>query len=135
MKKILNIKIFILLNLFQNFTATAQWVQTNGPTGGFITALVVSGTNVFAGTDKGGVFLSTDNGSSWTEKNNGLTNSSVSSLATVGSNIFAQKHNAAGLQFGRADCKRTSKSFRAINNFSPRKPSKRNVFATFDRKS
>ena len=35
-------------------------------------ALAVSGTNLFAGTD-GGVFLSTNNGTSWTEVNTGLT--------------------------------------------------------------
>jgi hypothetical protein len=31
----------------------AQWVQTNGPYGGFVYSFAVSGTNLFAGTDGG----------------------------------------------------------------------------------
>ena len=42
-------------------------------------ALAVSGTNLFAGTYGGGVFLSTNNGTNWTAVNNGLTNSNVCS--------------------------------------------------------
>ena len=48
----------------------------------------MSGSNIFAGTD-GGVYLSTNNGTSWTAENTGLGNQSVSSLAMSGSNIFA----------------------------------------------
>ena len=36
--------------------AGAQWVQTGGPEGGSITALAVSGTNLFAGTYGNGVW-------------------------------------------------------------------------------
>ena len=43
--------------------------------------------NLFAGTN-GGVFLSTNNGTSWTEANNGLTNTPVA-LVISGSNLFA----------------------------------------------
>ncbi|MEX0601758.1 MAG: regulator, partial [Bacteroidota bacterium] len=67
----------------------AQWVQTNGPYGGFVRSLAVSGTNLFAGTDGGGVFLSTNNGTSWTQVNTGLTNTDVRSLAVSGTNLFA----------------------------------------------
>jgi hypothetical protein len=45
-------------------TTYSQWVQTNGPYGGTVRAFAVSGTNLFAGTDNGGV--STNNGTSWT---------------------------------------------------------------------
>jgi len=48
-----------------------------------------SGTNIFAGTWGGGVFLSTNNGTSWTQVNNGLMNTVVRSLAVSGTNIFA----------------------------------------------
>ncbi len=34
----------------------AQWVQTNGPDGGFVVSLAVSGTNLFAGTHGVGVW-------------------------------------------------------------------------------
>ena len=33
--------------------ASAQWVQTNGPYGGYVYAFAVSGTNLFAGTEGG----------------------------------------------------------------------------------
>ena len=35
----------------------AEWIQTNGPYGGTINGLAISGTNLFAGTDGGGVFV------------------------------------------------------------------------------
>ena len=31
-------------------TVNAQWIQTSGPTGGSVSALAVSGSNIFAGT-------------------------------------------------------------------------------------
>ena len=70
-------------------TVSAQWVNTNGPPGGNLTALAVSGSNTFAGTGGSGVFLSINNGTSWTAVNSGLTNPDISSLAVSGSNVFA----------------------------------------------
>jgi hypothetical protein len=67
----------------------AQWLQTNGPDGGFVVSLAISGTNLFAGTNGGGVFLSTNNGTSWTGVNNGLTNAVIRPLAVSGPNLFA----------------------------------------------
>lgn len=60
---------------------------------GYINCFVVSGNNIFAGTDGGGVFLSTDNGSNWSAVNDGLTSQDVWSLAVSGTNIFAGTHN------------------------------------------
>ena len=81
--------------LFQQ-TIIPQWVQTSGPYCGLVSCLAVSGTNLFAGTGTdldapcdGGVFLSTNNGTSWTAVNSGLTNSFVLSLAVSGMNLFA----------------------------------------------
>lgn len=50
--------------------------------------IVKSGNNTFAASTVG-VFLSTDNERTWTKVNNGLTDTSVSSVAVSGSNIFA----------------------------------------------
>jgi photosystem II stability/assembly factor-like uncharacterized protein len=66
----------------------AQWVQTNGPEGGMVNVLTVSGSNIFAGTSSGVVFRTTNNGQSWTAINSGLTNTNVLSIAVSGSNIF-----------------------------------------------
>ena len=80
-----------LLSLFIFFTsiANAQLHQTAGPEGGFIKAFAKIGTNLFAGTDGAGVFLSNNNGNSWTAANFGLTNPDVTSFAAVGTNLFA----------------------------------------------
>ncbi|MCU0414064.1 MAG: hypothetical protein MUE91_06645 [Ignavibacteriaceae bacterium] len=47
------------------------------------------GTNIFAGAWGAGVFLSTDNGSSWNAINAGLTDLDVLSLAVKGDTLFA----------------------------------------------
>jgi hypothetical protein len=81
-----------LFVVFCLFTPTnslhAQWIQTNGPYGGFVYSYALSGTNLFAGTE-GGVFLSTNNGTTWTAASTGLTNTVVRALAVSGTNIFA----------------------------------------------
>ena len=49
--------------------------------------LAISDTNIFAGTYVSGVFLSTNNGTSWSQT--GLTHGVVLALAVSGTNIFA----------------------------------------------
>jgi ligand-binding sensor domain-containing protein len=82
--------LFVVICLFTIINPLhAQWVQTNGPYGGYVYAFAVSGTNLFAGTDEGGVFISTNNGTSWTAASTGLTNATVQCFAVSGTNIFA----------------------------------------------
>lgn len=88
MKKIVIITLIQLLP-FGICISHAQWVQTNGPYGGNIWALAINGENIFAGTYEDGIFLSTDEGSNWTEVNNGLDGKEVRSLAISGETIFA----------------------------------------------
>ncbi len=55
-------------------------------------AMMLNGSNVVAGTGgttEGSLFLSTNNGSSWTQKNSGLPGDPVLGLAAIGPNIFA----------------------------------------------
>jgi hypothetical protein len=66
----------------------AQWVQTSGPEGGTINALAVNAGNIFAGSDNG-IFLSTNNGSSWASVNSGLVNLNSTALLISGGTIFA----------------------------------------------
>ena len=64
--------LLILLILLVHVTLSpAQWIQTNGPYGGLVRAFATSGTNLYAGTDGSGVFLSTNNGASWNPVSNG----------------------------------------------------------------
>ncbi len=80
---------FALVAVLSGSVAPAQWVQTSGPEGTDTYSLAVSGTNLFAGTYKGGVYRSTNSGGSWTAVDSGLTNMWVRALAVSGTNIFA----------------------------------------------
>ncbi|MCX8106095.1 MAG: T9SS type A sorting domain-containing protein [Ignavibacterium album] len=82
-------KIVLLILFISNLSLFAQWVNTNGPGAGNVRAIISNGTNLFAGTEGGGVYLSTDNGTNWTTVNSGLTNLNVTSFAVSGNNIFA----------------------------------------------
>jgi hypothetical protein len=90
-------------------TASAQWVQTNGPPGG-VSCLAVSGTSLFAGTSRGGVFLSTNNGTSWTAGGSGWTYGTVYALIVSGVNLFA---GTDGGVFRSTD---NGQSWTAVNN-------------------
>jgi len=90
MKSLLLFVAIIALCLSSTHLSTAQWIRTNGPCGGYVGAFAVSGTNIFAGTINDGVYLSTNNGTSWTHVNTGLLQaSSVSCLAVSGTKVFA----------------------------------------------
>ena len=73
----------------------AQWVQTNGsfPGSGYVTALAVGGTNLFAGTSgsasSGGEYVSTDNGASWAGPDPNLGNPYIHAFAVSTSYLFA----------------------------------------------
>jgi hypothetical protein len=54
-----------------------------------IMCLSVSGTNLFAGTLQNGVYLSTNNGTSWNSVSLGLLNSHIYSIAAIGTRLFA----------------------------------------------
>jgi photosystem II stability/assembly factor-like uncharacterized protein len=67
----------------------AQWVQTNGPYGGNVSAFARNGPYLFAATDAG-VYRSDNNGTTWVIENNGMMNgNSVYSLTTMGTVLFA----------------------------------------------
>jgi photosystem II stability/assembly factor-like uncharacterized protein len=92
--------------------ASAQWVQTSLDSC-MVRCFALSGTNLIAGTGDwdtwgGGVFLSTDDGSSWTAVNNGLMNTYVAALVASGTNLFA------GCDGGYSD--KAGGVFRSTNN-------------------
>ena len=69
--------------------SASSWTNvSNGLTGKSVSALLVNGTDLFAGTDSG-VFVSTNSGTNWTAVNNGLTSTKISCLAAIGTNLFA----------------------------------------------
>ncbi len=66
-----------------------QWRQLAPLEGGTALALLSEGARVYAGTATRGVFVSTDNGKTWREANNGLGNLVVNALAAAGGNVLA----------------------------------------------
>ena len=80
--------------LFLSTNNGTSWTQINNglSTNSEVSALAVSGTNLFAGIWDGGVFLSTNNGTNWTDVNTGRTNSTVNAFAVSGTNLFAGTH-------------------------------------------
>ncbi len=74
----------------------AQWMPTNGPYGGAITCFAVDSTTIFAGTYSGGVFLSTNNGQSWTPTKAGLINTNTRVLAADGVHLYAGTDGSYG---------------------------------------
>lgn len=74
--------------LFPAVAVNAQWVRINGPFGNNVSCFAVSGTNLYAGANNG-IFVSTDNGTSWTEINTGSNTMNVNALTVSGMNIYA----------------------------------------------
>ncbi len=63
----------ILFSIFCCFIspfAKGQWIQTNGPYGGEVTAIAGDTNQIFVAAFEGGIFRSVNNGQSWTEVNN-----------------------------------------------------------------
>jgi hypothetical protein len=90
MKSILRPLLFAFLLFTTANYLFGQWVQS-GVDSSYVVSITVSGSNLFAGTDSHGIFLSTDNGTSWAAVNSGLTLSlnSFKSLVVSGTNLFA----------------------------------------------
>jgi hypothetical protein len=85
--KFILISFILLFYGFLNVTS-AQWVQvSNGMGNKDVFSLAVSGSNIFAGTDYFGVYVSTNNGQEWMQTP--LNSQRVFSLAVSGFNIFA----------------------------------------------
>lgn len=90
MKKSSTILLFLLLNAC---LVHAQWTAVNAglPNSGTNTnveSFAVIGGNLFAATQSG-VFLSPNNGTTWTSVNVGLTNTDVEALVASGNDLFA----------------------------------------------
>lgn len=74
----------------------AQWVLVNnGMENIGITSLTCSGNTIFAGTPTGGVYLSSDNGTTWTQTS--LNDQDIRSLASNTNYIYAGSYNGNGV--------------------------------------
>ena len=70
-----------------------HWIPLFNP-GSSCHTLAVIGNNIFAGTIDSGIFLSTNNGISWGQINQGLTDMNIHSLAIYDTTIFVGTNNS-----------------------------------------
>jgi photosystem II stability/assembly factor-like uncharacterized protein len=67
--------ILVIISLVGVSDAQPNWVQTNGPNGGYIVKIIVdSSDNYYAGTDQNGIYRSTNLGASWEDFDQGFPN-------------------------------------------------------------
>ncbi|NUN69916.1 MAG: T9SS type A sorting domain-containing protein [Bacteroidetes bacterium] len=82
---------------------TAQWKDLNGPEGGTVLALAGAGDTLIAGTKGGGIFRTTNGGTSWNAVNSALKNFHIEALAAYGASMYAGGYNFEGGFYVSAD--------------------------------
>ena len=91
MKNFICLFIISIALIYQSLDA--QWIRCGKASDSFFsftsTTNVTGDTNLFAGSNSYGVFLSTDNGTSWTATSKGVSFGSIRGLAAIDTNIFA----------------------------------------------
>jgi uncharacterized repeat protein (TIGR01451 family) len=71
----------------QNWTNVSNGLPIMGGSYSEIYSILISGSNIFAGTQNG-LFLSSDNGANWTEISTGIMCPDISAITLSGSDIF-----------------------------------------------
>ncbi len=115
----------------------AQWVQTNGPYGGWVNATGAKGGDLFLATSfNGGIFRSTDSGSSWKAVNDGLTADSngnvprdIWQIAFSDSKIFASTSEGVFVSTNNGESWGISNNGIPITQILSISASRTNVFA------
>jgi photosystem II stability/assembly factor-like uncharacterized protein len=95
-----NLVLMVFLIISLTSTAFSQWIQTNGPNAHDVqcfyirdSLLVVGTFENFQGGSGGGVFFTTDYGTSWIKHNYGLTFHDILAFTHYGTNLFAGVYN------------------------------------------
>ncbi len=81
--------IILTCSIFTFAQLPGQWTSTTLPVANKTRTLLVNGTTVLAGTSTAGVWSTTDNGTTWTQINTGLTFLDVKALAASGTTLYA----------------------------------------------
>jgi len=90
MKKLIFFLLFILINPNLIYS---QFLPTSGPSGGAVYSIVVSGSNVFAATETGGVYRSSNNGDNWVQVVNGMGAQRINWMKGSGGTLYAGGQN------------------------------------------
>ncbi len=75
--------------------------MNNGLSNPYVYYLTADDSCYYAGTDGGGVFISTDHGGSWNKINQGLINTHISSFAVKGRDVFCRNQRSRDIYFQR----------------------------------
>ncbi|MFQ3599176.1 MAG: T9SS type A sorting domain-containing protein [Chloroherpetonaceae bacterium] len=78
-----------LVAAWVHFNLQAQWTKTAGPEGAEVKAFARNSAYLFVATNGGGVYRTTNNGTTWEEANVGLTNKRVFALAVSNDTLYA----------------------------------------------
>jgi len=96
---------------FQFNQLAAQWQQTTAPKDpSGVYALSCHANYLYAGISSHGVYISTDQGMSWTAKNDGLFNYSIRDFAFIDNNIFVATRGAGVFRSVESEISWTSAS-------------------------
>ena len=100
--------------VYKSVNGGANWIQT--PLNNvYVYSLAIYGNTIFAGTYFHGVYVSIDNGLSWSQRNEGFGNFQVNSLAILNDYVFAGT-------FGDSVYKRPLSELSGINTISEQVP-------------
>jgi len=87
---------FLLCFLFSNIIVHAQWVKCAGFSSEDVRSLITLEDNIYAGTIDEGIYVSSDNGTSWIRTS--LNNLTVWTFAAIGNIIYAGTDGAGVFQ-------------------------------------
>jgi photosystem II stability/assembly factor-like uncharacterized protein len=127
-KRLLALTLFAALAAMPTRGLRAQWVQTNGPNGGTIQQIIVSGPNIYVGVNSG-VFLSINNGTNWNSFR--LSGNVVQNIGGCGTYLFAWTQDSFYVSTSNGstwteDSNRIGSKNYGFNNFAQIGP---NIFA------
>ena len=105
------IKILLVMIYLCGGELLAQWIQISYPPGGQITSIISKENNLFVSNTSQGVYLSTDNGDSWSAVNSGISTTNIQDLLVKENFIYAGTYN--GGVFLSSD---NGSSWVAVNN-------------------
>ncbi|MBM2814645.1 MAG: glycoside hydrolase, family [Ignavibacteria bacterium] len=120
MKKIV---IALLINLIFGFgyqVLNAQWIKCfdGGVKFNPFTSLAINGDRIFAATSVNGIYISSDNGKNWVQKNNGISYTHTNFLKVQGQIVFAgiNGHNTSKTPGGLYFSTDNGESWKATSN-------------------
>jgi ligand-binding sensor domain-containing protein len=87
----------VLLVFMLHGQTHAQWQRMNLPSTARVNSLAISESNIFAGTDGDGIFMSTDNGENWNSMNAGLQSEVIHTIFIKGTTIFTGTETGASV--------------------------------------